>query len=69
MLLSETFQFLYFLDCTTTLYRLKKIYGKVYNAFMVIVSQSEEALPINIFLCKVSNRNTRKWCELCSELT
>ena len=33
------------------------------------VSQSEEALPINIFLFKVSNRNTRKWCKLCSELT
>ena len=36
---------------------------------MDIVSKSEEALPINIFLFKVSNRNTRKWCELCSELT
>ena len=36
---------------------------------MDIVSKSEEALPINNFLFKVSNRNTREWYELCSELT
>ena len=33
------------------------------------VLQSEEAIPENIFLFKFSNRNSRKWCELCSELT
>ena len=37
--------------------------------YMDIVSQSKEAVPINISLFKFSNRNTRKWCELCSELT
>ena len=36
---------------------------------MDIVSSSEEAQPINIFPFKFSNRNTRKWCELSSELT
>ena len=25
--------------------------------------------PTNIYLFKVSNRNTRKWCEICSKLT
>ena len=35
---------------------------------MDIVSYSEEAIQINIFVFKVSNRNTRKRCELCSEL-
>ena len=29
---------------------------------MDIVSQSEEAMPVNISLFKVSKRNTRKWC-------
>ena len=37
--------------------------------FMDIGSQSEEAVPINIFLFKFSNGNTREWCELYSELT
>ena len=36
---------------------------------MDIVSKSEETLPIKIFLFKVSNRNTKKLGELCSELT
>ena len=36
---------------------------------MDIVSSSKEAVPINIFMFKFSNRNTRKWYELCSELT
>ena len=36
---------------------------------MDIASKSEEALPINIFLFKVSSRITRKWCDLCLELT
>ena len=26
-------------------------------------------LPANIYLFKGSNRNTRKWCEICSKLT
>ena len=30
---------------------------------MDIVSQSEEAIPVNISLFKFSKRNTRKWCE------
>ena len=25
--------------------------------------------PANIYLIKVNNRNTRKWCEICSKLT
>ena len=29
---------------------------------MDIVLQSEEAMPVNISLFKVSKRNTRKWC-------
>ena len=37
--------------------------------YMDIVSKSEETLPIKIFLFKVSNRNTRKLGDLCSELT
>ena len=37
--------------------------------YMDIVSQSKEAVPINIFLFEFSNRNTRKWCVLCSKLT
>ena len=36
---------------------------------MDFVSKSEKALPINNFLFKVSNRNTRKCCEYCPELT
>ena len=27
------------------------------------------ALPANMFLFKVNNRNTKKRCEICSELT
>ena len=26
-------------------------------------------LPANIYMFKVHNRNTRKWCEICSKLT
>ena len=37
--------------------------------YMDIVSQSEETIPVNIFLFRVSNRKIRKWCELRSELT
>ena len=37
--------------------------------YMDIASKSKEALPINIFLFKVSNRITRKWWDLCLELT
>ena len=37
--------------------------------YMDIVLQSEETIPVNIFLFRASNRNTRKWCELYSELT
>ena len=36
---------------------------------MDIVSWLEEAIPMNIFLFKVSNKSTGKCCELCSELT
>ena len=34
-----------------------------------IVSQSEETISVKIFLFKLSNRNSRKCCELGSELT
>ena len=37
--------------------------------YMDIVSYSKEAVPINIFLFKFTNRNIRKWCVLSSELT
>ena len=37
--------------------------------YMDIVLWSEEAISINIVLSKLSNRSTRKCCELCSELT
>ena len=53
---------------TTTLNCLQKIYAKVYYAlyeYCIIVKRS---CPDKHFLLKFSNRNTRKWCELCSEL-
>ena len=28
-----------------------------------------EPVPANIYLSKINNRNTRKKCEICSELT
>ena len=37
--------------------------------YMDIVSQPERAIPKNIFMFNFSNRNTREWGELCSELT
>ena len=37
--------------------------------YMDTVSQIEETIPVNIFLLKVSNRNTRKYFEFCSEVT
>ena len=37
--------------------------------YMDIELWSEEAISIKIFLSKLSNRPTRKCCELCSELT
>ena len=37
--------------------------------YMDIASQPEGTIPKNIFMFKFSNRNTRKWGELCSELT
>ena len=30
---------------------------------------STDTVPTNIFLFKVNNRNTRKWCEICPKLT
>ena len=47
----------------------KKFMWKFIMHYMDIASKSKEALPINIFLFKVSNRITRKWCDLCLELT
>ena len=29
----------------------------------------DKTIPANIYLCKVSNRNARKKCEICSKLT
>ena len=37
--------------------------------YMDIVSQPERAIPKNIFMFNFSNRNTREWGELYSELT
>ena len=37
--------------------------------YMNIVSYLEETIPVNIFLFKVRNKNTRKRCESYSELT
>ena len=37
--------------------------------YMDIVSESKGAVQINISLFEFSKSNTRKWCELCSELT
>ena len=42
---------------------------KFITHYIDIVSQSKQAASINIFLFIFSNRNSRKWCELCSELT
>ena len=53
---------------TKRLYRLKRIYVKVYNALYGYCIIEIIAIPVNIFLFKFSNKNTRKCCELCSEL-
>ena len=36
---------------------------------LVLKTRNESFFPANICLFKVSNRNTSKWCEICSKLT
>ena len=39
------------------------------NFAKVIFSASKAIDMANIYLFKVNNRNTTKWCEICSEVT
>ena len=39
------------------------------NDYMSIFQLSFKNYPANIYLFKVNNRNTKKWCEIFSKLT
>ena len=39
------------------------------NIFTILISETWNAIPTNIYLFKVSNRNVRNWSEMCSKLT
>ena len=36
--------------------------------FEMVLSKTLEIIPVNNFLFKINNRNTRKRCEICSKL-
>ena len=52
--------------CTCTWQQHLIVWRKFMQKFIM---HYMDIVPINIFLFKFINRNTSKWCELCSELT
>ena len=46
--------------CSNYIHKLTKL---------LIISELYAINPVNIYLFKVNNRNTRKRCEICSKLT
>ena len=43
--------------------------SKVVYRVICHISHIDKQIPANIYLFKVNNRNTRKWCKICSKLT
>ena len=44
-------------------------YKLVFQLYFKNISQYMQVFPANIYILKVSKRNTRKGCEICSKLT
>ena len=73
--MGQTFQCLFFLnnDVTCTCNNKALLFEKnlcktLLRTIWILYHIVLHCISVNIFLFKVRNRNTRKWCELCSEL-
>ena len=66
--INTTTAFNYFRQ-TITIDRLEINKSFLYQFYFYRCHSFNQAIPANIYLFKVNNRNTRKRCEICSKLT